>query len=183
MEQTRSLCARISQDLFERVAKAREMSGKTNNEYITDLLLEYFRMKENGGVNMENTGKTRTLAFQIPEDLFARIKAHLERETKRLGYKFTRREFVLGLIEAAPDEAEQESATESEPENGGPDSVSEEAGGDDTDGVSNDEPDDTDDNDDEPESDDDEPESDDEAPENEDESAGTADTDDGTESV
>ena len=49
---------------------------------------------------MTNT-KNRTLAFQIDEDLFQRIKAHLDRESDRLGRKFTQREFVMGLIEQA----------------------------------------------------------------------------------
>ncbi len=53
-------------------------------------------------------GNTRTMAFQIPEDLFQRIKAHLERETARLGKKLTQREFVLGLIEEALNEAERQ---------------------------------------------------------------------------
>ena len=52
--------------------------------------------------------KTRTMAFQIGEDLFLRIKAHLERETARTGHKLTQREFVLGLIETALEEAEQQ---------------------------------------------------------------------------
>ena len=52
----------------------------------------------------------RTMAFQISEDLFQRIKAHLERETARTGRKLTQREFVLGLIEAALEEAEQREA-------------------------------------------------------------------------
>ena len=43
-------------------------------------------------------GKNRTLAFQIDEELFQRIKAHLERESARLGRKVTQREFVLGAI-------------------------------------------------------------------------------------
>ena len=47
---------------------------------------------------------TRTLAFQIPEELFQRIKEHLERETARTGKKLTQREFILGLIEQALDE-------------------------------------------------------------------------------
>ena len=51
---------------------------------------------------------TRTMAFQIPEELFQRIKAHLERETTRTGHKLTQREFVLGLIEQALNEAERE---------------------------------------------------------------------------
>ena len=56
--------------------------------------------------------KTRTMAFQIPEDLFQRIKAHLERETQRTGKKLTQREFVLGLIEEALNEAERLAAEE-----------------------------------------------------------------------
>ena len=43
-------------------------------------------------------GKNRTLAFQIDEELFQRIKAHLERESARLGRKVTQREFVLNAI-------------------------------------------------------------------------------------
>ena len=54
---------------------------------------------------MTNT-TTRTMAFQIPEELFQRIKAHLERESARTGHKLTQREFVLGLIEQALNEAE-----------------------------------------------------------------------------
>ena len=51
---------------------------------------------------------TRTMAFQIPENLFQRIKVHLERETRRTGRNLTQREFVLGLVEAALDEAERQ---------------------------------------------------------------------------
>ena len=56
---------------------------------------------------MTNTG-TRTMAFQISEELFLRLKAHLDRETARTGRKLTQREFVLGLIEQALNEAERE---------------------------------------------------------------------------
>lgn len=53
-------------------------------------------------------GKTRTLAFQIDETLFQRIKDHLVRESTRLGRNFTQREFVIGLIEQALAEAESD---------------------------------------------------------------------------
>ena len=56
-------------------------------------------------MNMANNG-SRTMAFQIPEELFQRIKAHLDRESLRLGRKYTQREFVLGLIEEALTAAE-----------------------------------------------------------------------------
>lgn len=51
-------------------------------------------------------GKNRTMAFQISEELFQRIKDHLDRESARLGRKVTQREFVLGLIEGALNMAE-----------------------------------------------------------------------------
>ena len=50
---------------------------------------------------------TKTLAFQIPEDLFNRIKDHLEREKQRTGKRLSQKDFVIGLIERALDEAER----------------------------------------------------------------------------
>ena len=50
---------------------------------------------------------TKTLAFQIPEELFNRIKDHLERERQRTGRKLSQKDFVIGLIERALEAAEQ----------------------------------------------------------------------------
>lgn len=111
MPETKNLCAKIPLALYTKVNEAKAQTGQTTNEYITSLLAEYFEMKRNGG-NMTMTGNTRTMAFQIPEELFQRIKAHLERESVRLGRKFTQREFVLGLIEEALTDAEQTAAEE-----------------------------------------------------------------------
>ncbi|WP_251315935.1 translation initiation factor 2 [Flintibacter muris] len=112
MEQKKNLCAQISLELHQKISEAREESGLTTAQYITNLLIEYYEMKENGGkTTMANN--TRTMAFQIPETLFQRIKAHLERETRRTGRKLTQREFVLGLVEAALDEAERQAAEDS----------------------------------------------------------------------
>ena len=112
MAQTKNLCAQIPLDLHNRVCEAREQSGLTTAQYITNLLIEYFKMKENGGNMTMANNNTRTMAFQIPEDLFQRIKAHLERESARTGRKYTQREFVLGLIEEALNEAERLAAEE-----------------------------------------------------------------------
>ena len=112
MAATKNLCAQISLDLHQKISEAKEAAGLTTAQYITNLLTEYFTMKENGGnVTMANNN-TRTMAFQIPEELFQRIKAHLERETQRTGRKLTQREFVLGLIEEALSEAERLTAEE-----------------------------------------------------------------------
>ena len=104
MAQTINLCAQIPIDLHSRVYADKESTGLTTSEYITRLLIEYYKMKENGGSS--TMGKTRTMAFQISEELFQRIKAHLERETARTGKKLPQREFILSLIEQALSEAE-----------------------------------------------------------------------------
>ena len=108
MAQTKNLCAQISLDLHQKICEAKDQAGLTTAQYITNLLTEYFEMKENGGNEIMTNEKTRTMAFQIGETLFQRIKAHLERETARTGRKLTQRDFVLRLIEEALDEAECE---------------------------------------------------------------------------
>ncbi len=116
MPATRNLCAQLPLDLHQRVCEAREQSGLTTAQYITNLLIEYYEMKENGGKQIMAANGTRTMAFQIPEDLFQRIKAHLERETVRTGRRLTQREFVLGLIEEALEAAEGQAGVASSPE-------------------------------------------------------------------
>ena len=97
MATTKNLCAQIPIDLHERVSEERERLGQTTSEYIANLIQDYYNMMENqkGGIQM--TEKSRTMAFQIPEELFQRIKRHLERETLRTGKKLTQRDFVLNL--------------------------------------------------------------------------------------
>lgn len=105
MEQRKNLCAQIPLSLHAQVTEAKEQLGQTTSEYITSLLTEYYEMKKDGG-NKTMAANTRTMAFQISEDLFQRIKAHLDRESARLGRKVTQREFVLGVIEGALNMAE-----------------------------------------------------------------------------
>ena len=112
MEQRKNLCAQIPLSLHNQVTEAREQLGQTTAQYITNLLLEYYEMKENGGNAAMTNGKNRTLAFQIDEELFQRIKAHLDCESARLGRKVTQREFVLGLIEDALEAAERQNKEE-----------------------------------------------------------------------
>ena len=112
MATTKNLCAQIPIALHERVSEERERLGQTTSEYIVNLIQDYYNMMENqkGGIQM--TEKGRTMAFQIPEELFQRIKRHLERETLRSGKKLTQRDFVLNLITQALDEADAENAAE-----------------------------------------------------------------------
>ena len=106
-ENTKNLCAQIPIELHTQVTEARTQLGQTTNEYITMLITEYFKMKKEGVKGMDGT---RTMAFQIPTELFERLKAHLDRESTRTGKKVSQKEFVLNLIRQALDEADREGA-------------------------------------------------------------------------
>ena len=106
-ENTKNLCAQIPIGLHNQVTEARTQLGQTTNEYITMLITEYFKMKQEGVKEMDGT---RTMAFQIPNELFERLKAHLDRESARTGKKVSQKEFVLNLIRQALDKADREEA-------------------------------------------------------------------------
>lgn len=99
MAETRNLCAQIPMDLHGKVIEEKNALGQTLSEYITNILKEHF---EGGNKTMANTA-TKTLAFQIPEELDQRIKNYLAAEKERTGKKVSQREFVVGLIIEALD--------------------------------------------------------------------------------
>ena len=83
-------------------------------EYMTQILTTYYETQSRkGDKTMEFT---KTLAFQIPEELFNRIKDHLEREKQRTGRKLSQKDFVIGLIERALEAAGQREDGETEPQ-------------------------------------------------------------------
>ncbi len=96
MEQKKNFCAQVPTALHAQVCEARG-GGPDQSKYITNLLVEYYNLKKNGSATTMRSN-TRTTAFQISEQLFQRIKAHLKRETQRTGRKLPQRKFVLNLI-------------------------------------------------------------------------------------
>ena len=109
MEATKNLCAQVPLPLHTRVREEQEKSGMTLSQYVTQILTDYY--ERGGKTPMESTG-TRTMAFQIPEDLFQRLKDHLTRETQRTGKKVSQKDFILDLITRALDEAEAQQIQE-----------------------------------------------------------------------
>jgi len=95
----------IPVELHDRVRAAQEQAGLTLSAYMTDLLANYF--EKGSEKTMEGT---RTMAFQISEEMFQRLKRHLERKSARTGKKVSQKQFVLDLIQQALDEAEREEA-------------------------------------------------------------------------
>ena len=101
----KNLCAMIPVELHDRVRAEQEQTGLTLSAYITELLSNYYEKRSE-----KTMDGMRTMAFQMPEEMFQRLKKHLVRESARTGKKVSQKEFVLGLIRQALEEAEREVA-------------------------------------------------------------------------
>ena len=88
MEEKKNLCAPIPLSLHQRLRTEQEQRGQTLSDYITDILREHFE----GGARTMNANN-HTIAFQVPEELFGRLKDYLARN----GLK--QKDFILGIIE------------------------------------------------------------------------------------
>ena len=102
-ERKKNLCAMIPESLHKKVREEQEECGIKLNEYMERLLKDNF---EKGEREMERG--VRTLAFQVSEELFQRVKVHL----KKTGQ--SQKDFVIGLIEEAIQTAENEGHEETE---------------------------------------------------------------------
>ena len=103
----KGLTVKIDTDLHAEVRKYLDAHEMTMAEFVSMALQDELHpknmMKE--GTTME---KTRTLAFQIPEELYLRIKDYLQRNN------MTQRQFVIGLIEDELQREQDELEAESE---------------------------------------------------------------------
>lgn len=95
-EEKRGITVKIDADLHAEVREYIEQHGMTMAEFITlavdnELHPKYQNKEE------KNMGNMRTMAFQVPEELFQRIKGYLQRNN------MSQKQFVLGLIEAELD--------------------------------------------------------------------------------
>ena len=106
MADKKNLCAQIDTALHARVRQEQEQSGKTLSEFIEQLITDYYKMKE--GTKM--TGDMRTMAIQLPEELFERLKAYLKKNNLK------QKQFIIGLIEDALEEDEESTIAQAESE-------------------------------------------------------------------
>ena len=104
----KGITVKVDAQLHAQVREYIEAHGMTMSEFVAKALdSELHPSQTRGGVNMAN----RTLAFQVPEEMFDRIKDYLNR------HHMTQRQFVLGLIEAELDrDMQQTNEVEQQPE-------------------------------------------------------------------
>ena len=99
MPEMKGITVKIPADLHAEVKAYLEAHGITMGEFIAQAVDHELHPKlEQEDKNME---RMRTLAFQVPDSLFQRVKAYLERN------HMTQKQFVIGLIES---EIEQDEA-------------------------------------------------------------------------
>ena len=96
METRKNLCAMLPLALHTRVRQEQEKAGTTLSEYVEAMITEYYDWKD--GKIM--TGEMRTLAAQIPAELFDRLDRYL----KERGIK--KKDFLIDIITRALEEAE-----------------------------------------------------------------------------
>lgn len=95
----KNLCAPIPEGLHTRVREEQEASGQTLGQYMTWLLQTFYHnQKEETTMN----GDKRTVAFQVPGELFEKFKDYLQER----GIK--QNAFFLDCIHRALAEAQEE---------------------------------------------------------------------------
>ena len=117
----KGITVKIDADLHAQVKQYIEENGITMAEFVSKALDDELHHKTT--IKEEKyMGNMRTMAFQVPEDLFNQIKDYLER------HNMTQKQFVLGLIqdELDRDYEEQQAMAEKQQSENEPDEDEEE---------------------------------------------------------
>ena len=120
----KGITVKIDAELHNQIRQYLEAHDMTMAEFVAQAAENELHPK-NQMKEGETMANTRTIAFQVPEDLFQRIKEYLQRNN------MTQRQFLIGLIEeeldremvereaeaeAVDEELEEESESESDTE-------------------------------------------------------------------
>lgn len=90
IDEKKGITVKVDNELHAEVKQYIESRGITMSEFVALALQDELHPK----IQMkEDTGSMRTLAFQIPDELFRQIKEYLRRNN------MTQKEFMIGLIE------------------------------------------------------------------------------------
>lgn len=115
-DEKKGITVKIDAGLHAQVREYVESHGMTMADFVSQALDNElhpkFQMKE-----MQTMANTRTIAFQVPEELYQRIKDYLTRNN------MTQKQFFLGLVEAEleRDQEERNTAVQEEQHNNDPD--------------------------------------------------------------
>ena len=115
MTEMKNICGKIPKDLHEKVREEIELTESSTQKFIQQVIEEHFeRFAGKGEMSM---GTARTIAVQVSEELFQRLKTVIAKK----GMK--QKDFLIRIIEEALEKAEAEwqnkdSMEEAEPATG-----------------------------------------------------------------
>ena len=106
-EEKKGITVKVDAGLHAEVKQYIESHGMTMAEFVSLALQDELHPKFK---TKEDMGNMRTLAFQVPDDLFKQIKEYLQRNN------MTQKEFIIGLIETEleRDMTERESVSDTQ---------------------------------------------------------------------
>ncbi len=89
----KGITVKIDAELHAEIRQYIEQNGMTMADFVSQALYNELHPKIQPQ-EVKNMGPTRTMAFQMPEEMFQRLKDYLRR------HNITQKDFVLGLVEA-----------------------------------------------------------------------------------
>ena len=106
MAEMKNICGKIPMDLHEKVREEIELTESSTQKFLQQVIEEHFnRVEGKGEISM---GAVRTVAVQVSEELFQRLKVVIGQKHMK------QKDFLIGLIEEAIEKEEAKWKAESE---------------------------------------------------------------------
>lgn len=108
MAEMKNICGKIPMDLHEKVREEIELTESSTQKFLQQVIEEHFnRLDGKGEISM---GAVRTVAVQVSEELFQRLKVVIGQKHMK------QKDFLIQIIEEALEKAEAEWQSKEQPE-------------------------------------------------------------------
>ena len=108
MAEMKNICGKIPMDLHEKVREEIELTESSTQKFLQQVIEEHFnRVEGKGEISM---GAVRTVAVQVSEELFQRLKVVIGKNHMK------QKDFLIQIIEEALEKAEAEWQSKEQPE-------------------------------------------------------------------
>ena len=108
MAEIKNICGKIPMDLHEKVREEIELTESSTQKFLQQVIEEHFnRLEGKGEISM---GAVRTVAVQVSEELFQRLKVVIGQKHMK------QKDFLIQIIEEALEKAEAEWQSKEQPE-------------------------------------------------------------------
>ena len=108
MAEMKNICGKIPMDLHEKVREEIELTESSTQKFLQQVIEEHFnRLDGKGEISM---GAVRTVAVQVSEELFQRLKVVIGQKHMK------QKDFLIQIIEEALEKVEAEWQSKEQPE-------------------------------------------------------------------